>query len=183
MFTPHTHQKYLWHSSEDQIFLMCQSFSLRIILTQKILIFQSLPNNMTHASTHTHSNRKSKYKHTWKSTKYIWHKYSAPETWPRDAHSKHPKRQAELWIDDKRILASNNNQNNTEDANSEIRKAHFLVQESTWGISQEYQNNRGIQRWLRRRGYGTKGHPSKLGIRIMGHSVLRKIIPLSRGQD
>ena len=29
-------------------------------------MFQSLPNNITHATTHAHSNRKSKYKHTWK---------------------------------------------------------------------------------------------------------------------
>ena len=30
-------------------------------------------------------------------------------------------------------MDSNNNQSDTEDANSEIRKYHFLVQENTWG--------------------------------------------------
>ena len=34
-------------------------------------------------------------------------------------------------------MASNNNQSDTEDTNSEICKDHFIVQENTWGSSQE----------------------------------------------
>ena len=50
---------------------------MSLILTQnktnkKIQIFQSLQNNTTNETTHTHSDRRSKYKHTWKSTKYVF---------------------------------------------------------------------------------------------------------------
>ena len=41
----------------------------------------------------------------------------------------------------------------------------------------------GIQRSLRRSNCVTKRHPSKIRIGIPQHSVLRKTIPLSRGQD
>ena len=37
------------------------------------------------------------------------------------------------------------NQRNTEDANSEIRQTHFLVQQNKQGISKEYQNTSGIK--------------------------------------
>ena len=53
------------------------------------------------------------------------------------AHSKHPKDWAEQSTDNKCIVIRNNNQSDTEDANSEIRKFHFLVQENKWGSSQE----------------------------------------------
>ena len=41
-------------------------------------------------------------------------------------------------------MFGNNNQSNTEDINSEIRKTQFLVQENKRGISQEWKNIRGI---------------------------------------
>ena len=58
-------------------------FNMSPILTQKKTNtknqkFQSLPNNFTNVTTQTHYNKKSKYKHTWKSTKYLLHKYSVP---------------------------------------------------------------------------------------------------------
>ena len=41
-------------------------------------------------------------------------------------------------------MVGDNNQRNTEDTNSEIRKYQFLVQENKRGISQEWKNIRGI---------------------------------------
>ena len=34
-------------------------------------------------------------------------------------------------------MVGENNQSNTEDTNSEIRKAYFIVQKNKWGSSQE----------------------------------------------
>ena len=34
-------------------------------------------------------------------------------------------------------MDSNHDQSDTEDANSESQQAHFIVQENTWGRSQE----------------------------------------------
>ena len=48
-----------------------------------------------------------------------------------NAHRKHPKMQDEQSTDDKHAVASKNDQSDTEYANSEIRKAHFCVQENT----------------------------------------------------
>ena len=42
-------------------------------------------------------------------------------------------------------MAGEKNKRNTEDTNSEIREAHFLVQDNKLGRSQEYKNTFGIR--------------------------------------
>ena len=79
-------------------------------------------------------------------------------------------------------MANDYNKRDTEETNLEIWKSHFIVQENTWGSSQEYQNTLGIKWWLGQSNCGTKKQPSKLRIGIPWHSGLDKITLISQGQ-